>query len=216
VGAIYLKGRPPGAPPCATNALATAPDAPRYHEFGLLHELFHALGAVASCAPHHTQAGHVLDAPTDLMYAGPLPWRPAALDVGRDDYFAHGNADCLDLARSAFLEPPAPDAVLPPSWPAALPLAAPQDCGAEPDLPSREATIRTTLEFVSAINEPLTLYWLDYQAQRRPYGTLPPLGRRTFDTFASHPWLLAAADGGCVAVFVAGASPARAILGAAR
>jgi hypothetical protein len=51
------------------------------------------------------------------MYAGPQPWRPSVLDVGRDDYFQHGRRDCLDLARSIFLDPLSANAVRPPHWP---------------------------------------------------------------------------------------------------
>lgn len=104
VGALYLRGAPPGAPPCATNAFTSPGGPPGYLEFAMLHELLHTLGFVATCAPHHTLAGHVSDDPTDLMYAGPLAWRPSALDVGRDDYFGHSRGGCLDLATSPLLE----------------------------------------------------------------------------------------------------------------
>jgi len=115
VVALYLRGRPPGARPCATNVLATAGDLPGYWEFSLIHEFFHTLGAVAECAPHHTRAGHVSDDPRDLMYAGDRPWRPSMLDVGNNDYFNH-ITDCLDIAKSVFIDPVAADAVAPPGW----------------------------------------------------------------------------------------------------
>jgi hypothetical protein len=115
VVALYLRGRPPGAWPCASNVLATSGDVPGYWEFSLIHEFFHTLGAVAACAPHHTRAGHVSDDPRDLMYAGDRPWRPSMLDVGNDDYFNH-HTDCLDVAKSVFIDPVAADAVAPPGW----------------------------------------------------------------------------------------------------
>jgi hypothetical protein len=37
------------------------------------------------------------------MWAGDQPWQPALLDVGHDDYYGHGRADCLDLARRPYL-----------------------------------------------------------------------------------------------------------------
>src|SRR4030095_11138797 len=37
------------------------------------------------------------------MYAGPLPWQPSLLDVGRDDYFGHSHVGCLNVATSPFL-----------------------------------------------------------------------------------------------------------------
>ena len=103
VAALYLKGTPPGAPPCATNSFASSEDGPGYLEFAMLHEILHTIGIVASCAPHHTLSGHVSDSPNDLMYAGSLPWQPSILDTGRDDYFRHNNASCLDLANSPYM-----------------------------------------------------------------------------------------------------------------
>jgi hypothetical protein len=111
VGAMYLKGEPPGAPPCWTNALAAPGAEPGYFDIGMLHELVHTLGFVAECAPHHTRNGHASDSPNDLMWAGDAPWQlPPRLDIGRDDYYRHGRVGCADLARSEFLtsNPPPP------------------------------------------------------------------------------------------------------------
>jgi hypothetical protein len=111
VAAMYLHGRPPGAPACDTNSLAAPGAPPGYLDYAMLHELLHTLGAVATCAPHHHQAGHVDDRPDDIMWAGPAPWQiPGLLDPGRDDYYGHGRADCFDLARSPYLtsNPPPP------------------------------------------------------------------------------------------------------------
>ncbi len=103
VAAMYLRGTPPGAPPCAGNPFSPDGVATGYLEFAMVHEILHTVGAVATCAPNHALDGHVGDDPTDLMYAGPLPWQPSRLDVGRNDYAGHGRADCLDLTRSALL-----------------------------------------------------------------------------------------------------------------
>jgi hypothetical protein len=103
VAALYLKGTPPEARPCATNSFASSEDRPGYLEFSMLHEIIHTIGVVASCAPHYTLEGHVSDSPNDLMYSGSLPWHPSILDIGRDDYFRHHNASCLDLANSPYL-----------------------------------------------------------------------------------------------------------------
>jgi phospholipid/cholesterol/gamma-HCH transport system ATP-binding protein len=95
-------------------------------------EIMHTLGMVATGAPNHHAAGHAFDtsagpplAAHDLMYAGRSPEDPPwgtssagglRLDLGRDDYFGHGRADLVDLARSAFLQPLPPAAELPPGW----------------------------------------------------------------------------------------------------
>jgi hypothetical protein len=102
VAAVYLRGDPPGA------AMCTADPSASYWRFGMLHEVVHAAGFVAPCAPHHTMAGHVSDDPTDLMYAGAEDWQPGVLDVGRDDYYEHSDAHCADLADSPYLSPRLP------------------------------------------------------------------------------------------------------------
>ena len=91
-------------------------DSPAYLEFAMLHELLHALGMTPACAPNHHRAGHTSDSNTDLMYAGDQPWFPSVLDLGNDDYWRHGNGDCVDLADSAFLDPTPADASLPLGW----------------------------------------------------------------------------------------------------
>lgn len=113
----YLQGTPSGAPPCASNPLGEGLDTRGYWEMGSLHEVLHALGLAPRCGRNHTLNGHVSDDPTDLMYAGPERWRPSVLDVGRNDYFGHGQPDCPDLARSVFLDPLPPSAARPPRWP---------------------------------------------------------------------------------------------------
>jgi hypothetical protein len=112
---LYLKGTPAGAAGCATNPFAAAGQPPGYWEMGEVHEIMHGLGFVPSCAPHFTASGHVSDSPTDLMYAGPLPWDVAhmMLDVGHDDYFDANIPGCLDLSNSAVLQG---GTQLPPDW----------------------------------------------------------------------------------------------------
>lgn len=68
----------------------------------IAHELVHAMGAVASCAPHYGQNGHVVDDPQDIVYDMPAGGEPPAvndllLDPGHDDYYDHGNNDCPDI-----------------------------------------------------------------------------------------------------------------------
>ncbi len=112
---FYLNSAIPNVRPCGDNPIAAADEEAGYVELAMLHELFHVQGAVPRCAPHFG-GGHVGDDATDLMYAGADPWRPATVDVGNDDYWGHGRANCVDLLRSAFLTPTPEDAVLPPGW----------------------------------------------------------------------------------------------------
>jgi VCBS repeat-containing protein len=110
VAALYLQGEPPGAPPCSTNPFASPGGPPGYLQYAMIHEIFHTMGIVPTCAPHHTLAGHVSDSPTDLMYAGDEPWTPSTLDVGRDDYFGARIPGCQDLATNGWLTGRAPTA----------------------------------------------------------------------------------------------------------
>jgi len=102
VGALYLKGEPPGFS-CSSVGLAGAGVQPGYWEHSLVHEAFHLMGHVPTCAPNQHAGGHVSDSPADIMYAGPEPWTPSAVDVGSDDYFGAGIPGCPDLARSPYL-----------------------------------------------------------------------------------------------------------------
>lgn len=123
VAAMYLRGRPPGAPPCDTNALAAQGAPPGYLDYAMLHELLHSLGAVPTCAPNQHLAGHTSDRPDDIMWAGTGRWEiPGRLDPGRDDYFGHGRSDCFDLARSPYLTSNPPPEPAPPALLAGRPL----------------------------------------------------------------------------------------------
>ena len=129
--ALYLRGEIPGFLPCIANAFAADQESPGYWEYALIHEIFHTLGIVASCAPTAVLSGHVGDDNHDLMYAGALPWHPSLLDINRDDYFDHSNGRCLDLVDSPFLLPaPAANATWIPKrtrlWPQ---VSGPSPCG---------------------------------------------------------------------------------------
>lgn len=119
VAALYLQGLPNSSQPCNQNQFATSEDSPGYLEFAMIHEILHTLGAVATCAPHHTQSGHVSGNNTDLMWAGSpsTPWAPSVLDIDDDDYYGHNVANCLDLADSVFMDPLPVMAATPPGWP---------------------------------------------------------------------------------------------------
>lgn len=107
--AMYLRGQDRrGGPACGSKSFTSDVARPGYWEYAMLHDTFHALGAAARCAPHHTLNGHVSDNPRDLMYSGTQPWgiyEGLILDVGRDDYYGHTNGSCLDIAKSPYLTP---------------------------------------------------------------------------------------------------------------
>jgi hypothetical protein len=112
VVAIYLKGQfaNPQIPDCDTNPFAGPAGPAGYREFSFLHEIFHGLGAVPTCAPNHVLSGHTSDTSNDLMYAGSQPWQPTMIDLNNDDYWGHDIDDCPDISNAGYLvgNPPAP------------------------------------------------------------------------------------------------------------
>jgi hypothetical protein len=100
-GAVYV------GPGCSDAELGIDEETASTYEVVMVHELFHMFGAVASCAPNYIEGAHVDDVENDLMFAG-VDRQPRGgetlVDVGRDDYYGHGRPDCIDVARSRFLE----------------------------------------------------------------------------------------------------------------
>jgi hypothetical protein len=115
VTTLYLKGAY-GSVHCTDNAFTSSVNSPGIQEFSMLQEIFQTLGAAALCAPHEIPNGKVSDSNADILYGSSLPWRPSKIDVGNDDYFDTKNPNCLDIAKSVFIDPLPANAVPPPSW----------------------------------------------------------------------------------------------------
>ena len=199
-----------------------SPDDSGGWELTLAHEIIHALGFVAECAPNYYTA-HVKDDPRDLMYENQL--KPASrgirqeiLDVGRDDYYGHTNPGCLDLAKSVFLDPVAPDAGPPPLWPI-LELPA-HDCQVGETLRPRESKIPVVIEFVNTTARRMRIYKINEDGSRELTATLEPYRpeiapwrvRARQETFATHVWQVTVAGGECVGFYVAGETTHRVVL----
>jgi hypothetical protein len=89
---------------CAEFPFLGEDDEADWWELTFMHEFFHAIGAVDSCAPNDDE-GHT-DELNDLMYGGTEMWEfPVLLDVGNDDYYGHGRNACYDSERSPYLVP---------------------------------------------------------------------------------------------------------------
>jgi hypothetical protein len=130
VAAMYLGGEIRGYPPCDDAPWGQPDLVPRYIDYAMLHEVMHTLGHVTGDAPNEHSDGHVFDLARaepqrDLLYTprpdtGDPPWGVyeggLVLDLGRDDYFEHGDPLRPDLSRSVFLEPMPPRAEFPPDW----------------------------------------------------------------------------------------------------
>lgn len=129
VAAFYLKAQVGSGPVCDSGPWGQDTTKPGYPDYAMLHEIVHTIGIVGDAAPHAHASGHVFDGATparDLMYSpragqsdpGWDVYNPGGLllDVGHDDYYGHGNAAFVDLARSAFLAPLPANAQDPPGW----------------------------------------------------------------------------------------------------
>ncbi len=66
---------------------------------------------------------------------------------------------------------------------------------------SRDGT-RSMVIFNNKTSQKLQLFWLDYNGQRKSYGTLEPFSNRPMQTYATHPWLLVDDKDTPVALFV--------------
>jgi len=92
---------------------ATTPDSENAFGLVILHEIFHALGAVSRGAPDADDGYHIGNDPSDLMGGSQ---GTVKLDPLRRNYWDHGRRDLADITRSALLVPSDPNAVLPPDW----------------------------------------------------------------------------------------------------
>jgi hypothetical protein len=84
-------------------------------------------------------------------------------------------------------------------------------CSEAGALKSSSSDHKTVIQFVDDSSEAIRLYWIDYDGARENYGTLSPGETAEFDTYLTHPWLVADASG-CIAVFLPAREPGRAVI----
>lgn len=85
------------------------------------------------------------------------------------------------------------------------------ECPSEGGLRSLTDTARTHISFRNDRFERIYVFWINYEGQRQLYRTLAPGQAQTFQTFATHPWVVTDASGRCLSVNFAdaGASSVR-------
>jgi von Hippel-Lindau disease tumor suppressor protein len=71
---------------------------------------------------------------------------------------------------------------------------------------------KTVVQFINREPAAIRLYWIDYQGTRELYGNLSPGESVEFDTYVTHPWLVANALGQCIAIFLPAKEPGRAVI----
>jgi len=70
----------------------------------------------------------------------------------------------------------------------------------------------TKVLFDNRTSKELSLYWLDYEGQRKPYGRVPAGAKHFLSTFATYPWVVVDPDGKVIGVYVAGEADCRMVL----
>ncbi|HEX2789385.1 MAG TPA: hypothetical protein VHN17_03070 [Steroidobacteraceae bacterium] len=80
-------------------------------------------------------------------------------------------------------------------------LASAQSCASEPNYASRPSKEATGITFVNRSDEPVKIYWLSFQGERKLYQYLPPGGRHTQKTFMGHYWLVTSLADQCIGIF---------------
>lgn len=85
--------------------------------------------------------------------------------------------------------------------------------------PSQEGSLRslnsdtaTTLQFINKTAEPIKVYWLDFEGNRKPYGEIPPFGRQSQSTYVGHPFVLTDRSERGLAIFLPVSEPGIATL----
>lgn len=212
IAVLYLTGgqlqRTDGIP-CFSTPLTFSESVSDYWEYALAHEIIHTLGFIPSCAPN-VDNGHTKDSPNDLMHPSPLYTGAPQLDVGHDDYYMHSNGGCPDLADSVFLDPSVPGGVLPVDWAITTPSLLPdRSCAEEPGLKSEQQGPETTIEFKNATSKPIQVFWLNFDGERVLILTVEPWFSWGVNSFEGYPWVVADAQGNCLAVYTSGTGETR-------
>ena len=70
----------------------------------------------------------------------------------------------------------------------------------------------TGLTFQNQLKEDVSVFWLDSEGKRQPFGTLKPDESREQHTYAGHVWLIANKNGEPIVVFVATEHPTHALI----
>src|SRR5262245_177808 len=85
------------------------------------------------------------------------------------------------------------------------------ECPSEGGLRSLADTARTHISFRNDRFERIYVFWINYEGQRQLYRALAPGQAQSFQTFATHPWVVTDASGRCLSVNFAdaGASSVR-------
>ena len=78
-----------------------------------------------------------------------------------------------------------------------------QVCPSEATLRSVASTQHTSISFLNGRSGVVNVFWIDYDGRRYFYHSLEPGESQSFDTYATHPWVVTDASGNCIGVYFA-------------
>ncbi len=115
-----------------------------------------------------------------------------------------------DMAR-AYLkklgEQPQADTPAPPAA-ASSARATERRCSQSKSLKSKSSAEPTKITFINNSGMYRAILWIDFNGDPQSYGGLNPGEQQTFETFRSHPWMIATGPGDCLQIFLPAAEPA--------
>jgi hypothetical protein len=82
-----------------------------------------------------------------------------------------------------------------------------RSCRQERQLRSLNSNTPTKITFVNTSGMYRSVNWIDFKGQTQSYGGLNPGETKTFDTYATHVWVIATGPGDCLQIFIARAQP---------
>ena len=142
-------------------------------------------------------------------------WRVAAKLPARYRYAIAIGTSCAVAALLAFVfsgrsdssrfiapAPAPPAASAAPPAASAAPPAASINCKEEGTLRSLEDKVQTSIVFTNKEDQPIRVYWLDYDGKRIPYGTIGKGEVFSTQTYVTHPWLITDAKDNCKAIYM--------------
>ncbi|MEM7432604.1 MAG: hypothetical protein AAF351_11815 [Pseudomonadota bacterium] len=127
-----------------------------------VHEAFHSLGMVPTCAPDHDDQHplHLETISSDLMAFDGTGFSTYTLDANRSEYYGHSNIGCPDLSASAIWEDAAVGAD---PLPLRTTYTSPQpiSCADESVTQSNSGGAAVSIRLVNATEAPVNFYELD-------------------------------------------------------
>lgn len=99
------------------------------------------------------------------------------------------------------------------SEPAAVPVvssgkASERQCSERAELRSQSSSEPTKITFVNKSGMYRAFLWIDFEGNLQDYGGLNSGEQITFDTYRTHPWMVATGPGDCLQIFLPAAEPA--------